>query len=588
MHEEDSMDELANNMLLSRQSEESPRHSPLKNVNPAGLSRSKTNISTAGYFEKPLPAIPRDLSTVELNPQHQRQPPMVSKTANPNVIRKGGKRSGRPKISHPIPVVIEPLSDAAPVPEADVLHPRHPNMLKRSMTEMGNLNTKPNRYLDHAKLQEAERFVIGKRSVEEEKASRLSPLQRGRQAFVVASRAIADRLNRSSSTSRMGDKKFGLSAKGDSPPDSSHGSILSLRPNTDDDSSWGRHNRRIAEGENLGRPKIQAMTSDGQIRRKPLPLQEGMMLTVPPSPPHRREAPPSVSGEKAMDRPYNDSERDFNLPENRHSSDGETSSQFDNLQIKPSSVMKQLPPATQKSFEYLVVNGLAQHPDTLVFASPPVVSSPPKRRSERQANMDSQRRVASGNKSTTGFGDRGEDDRAAQTPVGTHSRVTSNGNQSVKRKSATRDLRSQLSLAMKRTKRGSIDSSSSKEELFLGTGPGQRDKADRPGLIAREKNRLNVIFNKPGAESMEFDDNGFNLLDVSKENEPIPFAEDKSWVTHTRGSGGKKSATPRRPSVFSRESRAQTLLIDTSEGGDMDIDELQTNDLAYQVRERMR
>lgn len=585
------MDELANNLLLPGWSEEPPRQSPLRNVTAVDPGPSNADVVMAGYAEKPLPDIPRKLSASELN-HPQKKPNLSSQTKTPRVIRKGERQIGRPKISQPVPLVIQNLTNVGLLPDTSMVYPRSSNTLKRSMTEVENLSSKINNFMDQATVPEGERLAKGKGIMGIEKAPRMSPLQRGRQAFAKASRVIAGQLSRSSSTSRMGDKNLAFSARGDSPPGSSHGSIPSLRPNTDDDSSWQRHNRRIAEGENLGRPKIQAMTSDGNIRRKPLPLQESIELESPSFFHDTRDAASLTSSKKEIDgsppRSIN-FEFEINCPERRNSSDGETSSQFDHLQIKPRPRSKTLPPATRESLNYLVVNGLTQHPNTLVFASPPQGLSRPKTRRVSQTNVDSQRRVPSSTKSIVGFEDRLEDDGLVQARQNSRPRVSSNGNMSVKRKSATRDLRSQLSLAMKRTKRGSVDSNDSKEEFVSAAGTGQRDRADRPSFIARERNRLSVLFNnKTGTEAIEAERKGLGIFDSSKENEPIPAVEDKSWLAQGRGSGGKKSSSHRRSSLFSRESRTHMQLLDTNEDDDMAIDELQTDNQAYQVGGKRR
>ncbi len=580
------MDELANNVLLARPSEEPSRQSPLRNVTAVERSPPNPSDPIARYREKPLPDLPRNVSALESN-HLQKKPTVTSQAKNPRVIRKGETQPGRPKISHPIPLVVEHSSDAARFANANFGHPRSPNTLKRSMTEAEILNNKTNIFMDQAPAEEAEPIVTRKRSIGSQRVARFSPLQRGRHAFTKASRAIADRISRSTSTSRIGEKKLAMSATGDSPPGSSHGSIPSLRPNTDDDSGWGRHHRRIAEGENLARPKIQAMTSDGQIRRKPLPLQESNMMGSPSLSPYKSHAPTSSSGKDRMggspQRPT-DVEYDINFPEDRYSSDDEASSQFDHLQIKSAPRMKALPRATRPSLEYLVVNGLAQHPDTMVFASPPVKSSEPKTRPGPQADVENHRRVPSSKQE-----DRGEEDGLVEVCPNSRSRTTSNGNMSVKRKSATRDLRSQLSVAMKRTKRGSVDSDSSKEELVIGGGTGQREKADRPTLKGKERNRLSALFNtKTAPPTMEAGNRGYFIHDYSKENEPMTFAEHKGWWSQGRGSGGKKSSNHRRSSLFSRDSRIHAQHMDASEGDNMAIDELQTNDKAYQVGEKKR
>ena len=580
------MDELANNLLLPGWSEEPARQSPLRHVIAVDPGPSYPDAVMTGYAEKPLPEIPPKPSTGEVD-RSQKKANLSSQTRSPRVIRKGDRQTGTPKLPQSVPLVNQNSAEVGTLSDTRTSHTRSPSTLKRSMTEVGNLHSKVKNSGNQTTVPEAERLPKGKGIVGIEKAPRISPLQRGRQALAKASRAIAGQLSRSSSTSHTSDKNLVFGPRGDSLPSSSHGSILSLRPNTDDDSSWARHNRRIAEGENLGRPKIKAMTSDGHIRRKPLPLQDTTNLD-PSSTFYDTNGDTSlVSGNAARNGSppkSNNLKVEINCPDERYSSDGETSSQFDHLQIKSQHRGKTLPPAPRRSLECLVLNGLAQHPNTLAFASSPRKLSIPKTRGTPQANIDSQKRGPLSSKSVVGFEDVLKDDELAQICQNRRPRVSSNGSVSVKRKSASRDLRSQLSIAMKRTKRGSADSNDSKEDLAAGAGTGQQDGVDRPGFIARERNRLSLIFNnKTGIDALEAERKGLGIFDGSKENELIPAAEDKSWLPRGRGSGGKKSSSHRRSSLFSRGSRTQTQLVDTNEGVDMAIDELQLDSQAYQV-----
>ena len=582
------MDELANNLLLPGWSEELSRRSPLRNVTAVDPGPSHPDV-IAKYAERPLPDTPQKLFASELD-SSQKKPNLSSQAKTPRVIRKSERQTGRPKISKPVPLVVQNLAEIGLLTDTRNNHQRSPSTLKRSMTEVGNLSTnKINNLINLTTVPEGDQLAKGKGIEGIEKAPRMSPLRRGRQALAKASRALAGQLSRSSSTctSQTSDRNIVLGARGDSLPSSSHGSVLSLRPNTDDDASWARHNRRIAEGENLGRPKIKAMTSDGRIRRKPLPLQESTNLESSSSFHHTRDTASLVSGNKensGFQPKSNNLDFQISRGEPGNSSDVETSSQFDHLRIKPQRRSTTLPPATRESLNYLVINGLAQHPNTLAFASPPRKISMPKTRGASQANMDSQKRVSSSIKSVIGFEDRREDDGLGQAGQNGRPRVVSNGSVSVKRKSASRDLRSQLSIAMKRTRRGSIDSNDSKEDLISGAGTEQRDGADRPNFITRERNRLSVLFNhKAGIETVEAERQGFIIFDSGRDDGLIPAAEDKTWVPRGRGSGGKKSSSHRRSSLFSRGSRTQSQLMDTNEGYDMAIDELQMENPAYQV-----
>lgn len=587
------MDELSNNnLLLPGWSEELPRQSPLRNVTAVDPDLSHSDPMMADYAEKPLPDIPWRQFTSEFD-RPQKKPSLSPPGKTPRVIRKGERSAGRAKPAPPVPTVIQNLTNAGLLPDLRAYQPRSPNTLKRSMTEVGNLNVKISDLMDHKTAPDGERIAKGKGIAGIDRVPRLSPLRRGRQALAKASRALAGQLSRSSSTSHTSDPNVLFGAREDSLPGSSHGSMLSLRPNTDDDSSLQRHTRRIAEGENLGRAKIKAMTSDGHIRRKPLPLQDSTNLEPSSGFNDKEDAARWASGNRERNDSPTRSNRlqlDVDYPEHRGSRDGETSSQFDHLRIKPQPRRTTLPPATRISRSYLVVNGLREHPDTLVFASPPHKITMPRPRGASLANIDNQKRVSSSTKSIIGFEDRRDDDGLGSASQKGRPRVASNGSVSIKRKSASRDLRSQLSTAMKRTKRGSVDSNDSKEDMVSSSGNGQRDGADRPSFITRERNRLSSLFNnKTVAEAMEAERRGLGNFDGSKENEPIPAADDKSRSPRDRGSGGKKSSSRRRSSLFSRESRTQTQpqtptqLLDRKEYDDMAIDELQMDNQAYQL-----
>ena len=488
--DDDSLDELANNQLLPGWSEGPSPHSPLRNVTAVDSHPSNPDVIMSANREKPLPELPRQLSTTGLSHPQMQYP--GSQTRSPRVIRKGERPSGRSKISQPVPVVVDNLSRAGLFAASGHDHPRGSTMLKRSATDLENLSSKIDIFVDPATPREGEP-ATGKGNAGIERASAgLSPLQRGRHVLALAGRAIAGRISRSTSTSGMGDMKLGL--KGDSLPGSSNASMSSLRPNTGDDSNWAsRHHRRIAEGENLGRAKVQAMISDGQVR-----------------------------------------------------------------EARPPPAIRTLPPASRQSLSHLVINGLAQHPDTMVFVP--------------NSRVGSHSRVA------------GEDDGSVPASHDSRPRVTSIGNMSVKRKSATRDLRSQVTLALKRTKRGSAETSSSTEDPVVGPGSSQRSKPERASVISRERNRLSLLFNN-NKTSIELTD-----AESSKENDPISVADDKTWAPR-RGSGGKKSSTSRRLSLFGRgSSGAPIQSTDPGAGGDDDmaIDELQNDDQIYRVGEKKR
>lgn len=580
LYEEDSMDELANNQLLPGRSQEPSRQSPLRHVTTMDRSPSNPHIDMSEYHEKPLPEIPRDSLLTDLN--HPRKQQDRSSQASSLSVKPREERQPQP--SHPAPMLVDNLLKEGFLSDEDD-HPPNPTTLKRSMTEMGNLSGKIDIFVDPATPKEAERLTTGnERNAGIERAPAPSSLRRGRHVLAMASRAIVSRISRSSSTHTISDRQLGLDATGESRSGSSQGSIFSMRPSTGDDSSWPRHHRRIAEGENLGRAKIQAMISDGHAHSRSSSRQESIKSGSTWWTHDSRKSPAStvrkIQVEDSSPRPMG-FKRDRSHAESTHSSDGDTSSHLDHLQIKSEPTIKTFP-ATRAAMSYLVVNGLAQHPNPMVFASPPRRISTPRTR------VDSQRRVLSNNKSIHGSENQREDGGSAPAYSNGNTRIPSGGSMSVKRKSATRDLRSQVSLALKRTKRNSGETYSSSEHWSFGSATSARDRPDRLSIVPRERNRLSLMLNntKTSNDGTDAEKISFGHLDSSKENEPM---EDKTWVPHGgRGSGGKKSSHYRRFSLFTRGSGASTPLFKPSEDDDMTIDELQTDDQGSQMGERKK
>ncbi|MCJ1433661.1 hypothetical protein MMC27_003025 [Xylographa pallens] len=221
-------------------------------------------------------------------------------------------------------------------------------------------------------------------------------LQKGREMFARAKRAISERL--SSSASSKEDLKW-HKANHDiyvlqSP--SSAGTVNEKYRFNDNDANLQRLNRRLAEGANLSNPKIKALTGDGSVVRKPIPVHNGMK-----SPMHWSDS---------LEDPFSDEQLsnhgtpspglvDPNIggsgPEMRLARRTSThepllpSSQLI-VPIKKLSICN-IPEDRQYSDQ---LSGLRQHSDVRFFSSSPVGFSTPRYRLGPEVNMSGEKRLS--------------------------------------------------------------------------------------------------------------------------------------------------------------------------------------------------
>lgn len=141
-----------------------------------------------------------------------------------------------------------------------------------------------------------------------------SPLQRSKEAFQKASRAIKGRVSNINSSNKASRSKHRSSSHTHLGLDNN--SLLGLNEDT---VAKQRLGRRIAEGENLSNPKIQHLTGDGNIARKPLPVYESMKSRETIAEPEPEEDPFSDGNEHTINRSSQDfSEFDFGFVKNSH------------------------------------------------------------------------------------------------------------------------------------------------------------------------------------------------------------------------------------------------------------------------------
>lgn len=190
---------------------------------------------------------------------------------------------------------------------------------------------------------------------------KLSSLCRSKSMLLYAKQAVVRRFSSSA------EKEAKMKA-----PDNT--SLLDISPNDPDDQN--RINRRIAEGKNLGSPKVQYLTGDGCVPRKPLPTYKSTESLRSDSSDDPFLDTTRIEG--YVRSSYSQSNPDVDLSQHKNK---RASIRIDSAH----------PPPMPKFSRTL--SGLAQHGQVDIFSSSPVGSSTPRSRLEPQIDTDGKRGV---------------------------------------------------------------------------------------------------------------------------------------------------------------------------------------------------
>lgn len=585
--DESSIDELAGNALLNTGLLNTVPHEPVRlpslhslaAMSTTDILRPKSSRSTKTVpddLDKPLPPIPKD-PFAEQRLHWQNRPALAKKTTNMK-ISDPGKVATKPKISSPI--LQEPESSPAdPSPSRPTTSHTTQSTFgtQTSTADAAKLSKKISNLMQQAAALESQ--TKQKAAVYAAESAKLSPLEKGKKAFVKATRAIKARLSSSSSSN---DKPFNTRRLGSIERSSSGGWEPPPQYESQEELTRGRLDRRIAEGENLSNPKIQKLTGDGNIPRKPLPVYESMR---------------SRSQHSGSDNPFSDADDeddqlspedysgfDFDFSKRKHKGKAVRASMPVMEQVKSppeqSGQHLTVPKSTSSRFSNMI-SGLAQHSDTEVFSSSPVGYSTPRIRLEPQPPMK-------GNNSAAGtlqrspsileFSFEGQSEDASSEAQSPKTRA-SEGSTSVKRKGATEDLRSQVAPTTKKLKTDSVFSG---DEGGLAAGISQLATEDNRGLLSPKS--TNAVVTKPSRNASKR--KGVSIFDLGKGKFPEGTGEDETKKPWTRAIASKRSSMARPGSVLfsrGRESRAGMQRLEQMDGNDMEIDELQTDDVAFHV-----
>lgn len=384
--------------------------------------------------------------------------------------------------------------------------------------------------------------------------AKASPLQRSKVALSKATQALTSRFSNSS-------RRPSVSKARQSEPSSS--GLVGLEYQADPKSRLGA----IKRGDNA---------ADSMIPRKPLPVYDSMK-TVGHSSGSLQD--PFSDGNEMNGRPSPEIQATFDFDFNKRKRKGKQTRKEQaashgstlNNHITTSKAAQ-----TPSGFSNKI-SGLTQHPNTMIFSSPPIGFSTPSSRlypplqpphdSPRPSDMAKTPSILE-----FSFEESDEEDNSELKD----SQATDHS-LSVKRKSAKEDLRAQLSPLSKRARKCP---DTLKDELDPTSSPHRMDTLDSGPLIENDRG---MKFGRPVTSDGKA--KGLSMIEAAVEKGPLVCIGDKIKRPRARTTAAKRLSIPTPNSIlFSRESRAHYRLRDTTDGDTIDVDELQMDDGGYRVR----
>ena len=568
--DDDSIDELAGDSLLMNPAQQPLRSSFQSDVPMPEPLRPRSGRATEQDLDKPLPPIPSN-ERGDQSRLRRGKPALTIKTTNLMIPAKLEKPALRPKISNPVLQNSEDNDNNSALRLISGLHDDHSEKAPKTTTKDAELlNKKITSLMQQASAREAQRSPKKKEHAKAEFMSKPSPLRRGKDAFAKATRAIAGRLN-------SGRRPTTPNVRRPGPIESSPSSFKALEYHPEPRARSATIERRIAEGENLSNTKIQSITGDGNIPRKPLPVYESMKSLRRSS---DSSGNPFSDGNQTENTISPEVQAGLDFDFNKRKGKGKQLSRepFSFEGTAPEAITTMLTDARQPFNFSNKVSGLAQHPEVMAFSSSPIGYSTPRIRLDPAPENNAQKKVPGTLKRSPSilefsFEESEEDEISAEPKTS----EATDRSMSVKRKSAKDDLRAQLSPTAAKRLRRSPDIS--KDDLALEDEFRQLDTHDMNVLLEKDKNA------KRGRPSTaDSKSKGLNIFETAKAKVPLTNAAGLVKRPRARTVAAGRTSIPRPNSIlFSRESRAHFRLRDTTDGDTMEIDELQMYDGCFSV-----
>ena len=602
--DESSGDELADTAILYNVPQELARFPSSHSLGTlAGEDNTRPKSSKSAKIvgddtDKPLPPIPLEDASKEQKHHQGARPALVKKTANMRATNTKAKRGTKPKISPPI--LQKTTNTSISVQDSSRPTTGHTTQSafvpQASTAEAADLSRKISTLMAQAAAQEE--HTSSKTEADNTASVKVSPLERSKNAFVKATRAIKERIS-NGSIDRPSKPKKSFTNR--------HSSFQEMGLTSPPHSSWQyeilnglsreKLDRRIAEGENLSNPKIQSLTGDGSIPRKPLPVYESMRSRSMRS---ESAEDPFMDGRDGQHSfpPQDYSGFNFNLSKQKDNDEnkaGKTSNvavETNKHSEKPASNFNHHSTARSYTSRFSnMISGLAQHSDTMYFSSSPLSHSTPRARLETRKVADDDNQSGRVLTRTQSVLDSSNEDLNTgmhtrdPSPQRDQARLSDGSSLSIKRKEATADLRSQLTPSAKKAK---TNSAGSKEDLGLVARIGGLATGDqRAPLLPKD---VNAAGNHPVRNVSKW--KGMSIFDVGKGKAPENKGDEKPLQKARSRSNHVKRSSVTRPNSsmfhYRRESGTGTHQLAQADEDKMDIDELQSEDAMYQVGGKKR
>ena len=554
-HVDDSIDELADELLVDTSQDVSPVKK-VGDVSPRGNVR-QTSLGAANLAQnKPLPLLPQEKRQVDGPQLKKKRGALASKPANLKLSKKGKKRISKSNISSP-QLIYSSSADRAHQKDLKV-DPGSERVVGPEMKaqEAADLSGRVSTFIQHTAEQDVP-ITPSSRSVGGEKTG--TPRKTGNEGgpFARAKKAFAGKLGN-------GCKKQAGKKSSDGSP-LGHSADEHVGSEVEIDTDYHRHElgHHIAKGST---PQVQAGTDSRKIPRKPVPPSTRDYLKSLEDPfQERKDAdghssflprPMSNHGTKAKAKrtsdppliPQDDSEQSVGRSSSQLTQEKEQTSNFCEM-----------------------ISGLAQHSDVQHFSSSPFDYSTPRTRLQpRLESTEEEDTAATLPQNYSSFDFRFEDEtddtfeEADVSPVEERS-------MSLKRKTAKTDLRAGSTEATKRAKRLSEPCT---DEAALTANISKLRTHDGSTSLIKADQATGKVQKLKGLTKSASTSKGFDIFETRKGKAPMATVVDFFKKTRSQAAGKRHSTTTFASSASGRQTVAPTV----GRGGDEDcvsLDELQ-------------
>ena len=512
-----------------------------------------SHINKFGDSCKPLPPLPLRFHRNNEDTENPVRPVLSSKTTNIKLPSNPVKEVEKLKISKSVSQDTDTKRSATATATGGW-----------ASADTANLNGKISGLMQQAAGSESRSHAKEQDVIATEESPRLSALQRGKQALTNAKQAIVERLASPAFKSRSIKYK---------PVET----VAGPENNSECQSDKGNSGSRKAKFKGVTGTDSKIALVGERIRRKPLPVYESMKS--------RRETPEDQSNPD----PFSDNTELEDTRSSQNSSDFDfdfdllakkRSNQFQHSFSHSPSIDVTFDPARERMFaipkshsEFSnTISGLRQHPIARSFSGNPASFSTPRVRLGPLSDTQGKKRLSAvllRDPSMLDFSFELERSSGRETDPLLQSNHPSFQSPSMKRKSATEDLRTVIAPTSKRVRKHKI---AAKEELAVSPKfhlPDKHEDCGEDGLSVD----MSVVSHKPTSKR-------FGIVDFEKSQPAERALSEAPGSPKAKERGHQRTSSIPRPTsvLFSRESRARVPLLKSFTENEMKKDELHTED----------